>query len=86
MYRMINEKMKMSKMSIFNWLRHGAEFLENCLETIKTWLLKPGTTIYCDESWVDTKVTEANDYSSLQTTVYVGHSQFDHEGLLLFVW
>ena len=25
----------------------------------KTWLLKPGTTIYCDESWVDTKVTEA---------------------------
>lgn len=60
MYRMINEKMKMSKMSIFNWLRHGAEFLENCLETIKTWLLKPGTTIYCDESWVDTKVTEAN--------------------------
>ena len=60
MYRMINEKMKMSKMSIFNWLRHGAEFLENCLETIKIWLLKPGTTIYCDESWVDTKVTEAN--------------------------
>ena len=60
MYRMINEKMRMSKSSIFNWLRHGAEFLENCQETIKQWLLKPGSTIYCDESWVDTKVTDAN--------------------------
>lgn len=60
MYRMINEKMRMSKSTIFNWLRHGAEFLENCQETIKLWLLKPGTTIYSDESWVDTKVTDAN--------------------------
>ena len=56
---MINEKMRMSKSTIFNWLRHGAEFLENCQETVKLWLLKPGTTIYCDESWVDTKVTDA---------------------------
>ena len=60
MYRMINEKMRMSKSSIFNLLRHGAEFLENCQETIKQWLLEPGSTIYCDESWVDTKVTDAN--------------------------
>lgn len=60
MYRMVNEKMRMSKSAIFNWLRHGAEFLENCQETIKQWLLKPGSTIYCDESWVDTKVTDAN--------------------------
>ncbi len=60
MYRMINEKMCMSKTTIFNWLRHGSEFLENCQETVKLWLLKPGTTIYCDESWVDTKVTDAN--------------------------
>ena len=60
MYRMVNEKMRMSKSTIFNWLRHGAEFLENCQETIKQWLLKPGSTIYCDESWVDTKVTDAN--------------------------
>lgn len=60
MYRMVNEKMRMSKSSIFNWLRHGAEFLENCQETIRQWLLKPGSTIYCDESWVDTKVTDAN--------------------------
>lgn len=60
MYRMVNEKMRMSKSTIFNWLRHGAEFLENCQETIKQWLLKPGSTIYCDESLVDTKVTDAN--------------------------
>lgn len=60
MYRMVNEKMRMSKSTIFNWLRHGAEFLENCQETIKQWLLKPGSTIYCDESWVDTKVTDVN--------------------------
>lgn len=60
MYRMVNEKMRMSKSTIFNWLRHGAEFLENCQETIKQWLLKPCSTIYCDESWVDTKVTDAN--------------------------
>lgn len=60
MYRMANEKMRMSKSTIFNWLRHGAEFLEGCRKTIKQWLLKPGSTIYSDESWVDTKVTDAN--------------------------
>lgn len=59
MYRMANEKMRMSKSTIFNWLRHGAEFLDGCRSTIKRWLLKPGSTIYCDESWVDTKVTDA---------------------------
>lgn len=60
MYRMINEKMRMSQSTIFNWLRYGAEFLENCQEIIKLWLLKPGTVIYTDESWVETKVTDAN--------------------------
>lgn len=60
MYRMTNEKMSMCKTTIFNWLRHGAEFLEGCLDIIKTWLLKSGTTLYCDETWVDTKVTCAN--------------------------
>ena len=38
----------------------GLESLENCQETNKLWPLKPGPTIYCDESWVDTKVTDAN--------------------------
>ena len=56
MYRMVNEKMHMSKQSILNWLTRGAELLEGGKKYIKKMLLKMGTTIYCDETWVWTKV------------------------------
>ena len=56
MYRMFNEKMHMSKQSILNWLARGAELLEGGKKYIKRMLLKMGTSIYCDETWVWTKV------------------------------
>ena len=56
MYRMFNEKMCMSKQSILNWLARGAELLEGGKKYIKQMLLKMGTSIYCDETWVWTKV------------------------------
>ena len=56
MYRMFNEKMCMSKQSILNWLARGAELLEGGRKYIKKMLLKMGTSIYCDETWVWTKV------------------------------
>ena len=56
MYRMFNEKMCMSKQSILNWLARGAELLEGGKEYIKKKLLKNDTSIYCDETWVWTKV------------------------------
>ena len=74
MYRMVNKKMHMSKSTIFSWLRHGAKLLENCQETIKQWLLKPGSMIYCDEFWIDTKVTDANGevhYKDTLTQVFI---------------
>ena len=58
MYRMFNEKMCMSKQSILNWLTRGAELLEGGKKYIKKMLLKMGTSIYCDETWVWTKVKE----------------------------
>ena len=60
MFRMFNEKMCMSKQSILNWLTQGAEFLNGSLHSIKRRLLKRGTTIYCDETWMETKVTDAD--------------------------
>ena len=62
MYRMFNEKMCMSKQSILNWLAKGAVFLEGGKKHIKKMLLKMGTSIYCDETWVWTKV-KMNDGS-----------------------
>ena len=56
MYRMFNEKMCMSKQSILNWLARGAELLDGGKKYIKKKLLKKDTSIYCDETWVWTKV------------------------------
>ena len=60
MYRMFNEKMCMSKQSILNWLARGAELLEGGKKYIKKKLLKKDTSIYCDETWVWTKVLMAD--------------------------
>ena len=56
MFRMFNEKMKVSPQTILNWLKEGAEFLKGGMCRIKRRLLKKGTAIYVDETWVDTKV------------------------------
>lgn len=56
MYRMVNEKLKISQQTLFNWLKRGGEFIEDLLPYVKRKLLVPGTVIYCDESWIDTKV------------------------------
>lgn len=60
MYRMANERMHMAQQTILNWIGHGADFLSGALGTVKKKLLAPGSTIYCDESWVDTKVKDEN--------------------------
>lgn len=60
MYRMSNEKMCMSQQSILNWLARGAELLEGGKKYIKKKLLKMDTSIYCDETWVWTKVRMAD--------------------------
>ena len=60
MFRMFNEKMKVSPQTILNWLKEGAEFLKGGMCRIKKRLLKKGTAIYVDETWVDTKVRQAD--------------------------
>ena len=60
MTRMLNEKMHMAPQTIFNWLKWGAEELKGGLKYIKKKLLKYGTVVYCDETWVDAKVREAD--------------------------
>ena len=60
MFRMVNEKMKVAPQTILNWLKEGAEFLKGGQCRIKRRLLKQGTAIYVDETWVDTKVRQAD--------------------------
>ena len=60
MYRMVNEKMKVAPQTILNWLKEGAEFLKGGMCRIKRHLLKKGTSIYVDETWVETKVRQAD--------------------------
>lgn len=60
MFRMFNEKMSVSKQTILNWLKEGAEFLKGGQCRIKRRLLKKSTSIYVDETWVDTKVKQAD--------------------------
>ena len=52
--------MSISKQTILNWLKEGSEFLKGGQCRIKRRLLKQGTTIYVDETWVDTKVKQAD--------------------------
>lgn len=58
--RLLNEKMRMAPQTIFNWLKWGAEELKGGLSHIKRKLLKHGTVVYCDETWVDVKVVAAD--------------------------
>jgi transposase len=60
MYRMFNEKMQMSKQTILNWLAEGSKFLKGPLDSIRKKLLKKGSVLYCDETWIDTKVQDAH--------------------------
>ena len=71
MYRMFNEKMCMSKQSILNWLAKGAVFLEGGKKYIKKMLLKMGTSIYCDETWVWTKVKVNGVYKYVKRYMWV---------------
>ena len=71
MYRMFNEKMRMSKQSILNWLTRGAELLEGGKKYIKKMLLKMGTSIYCDETWVWTKVKVNGVYKYVKRYMWV---------------
>ena len=71
MYRMFNEKMRMSKQSILNWLARGAELLEGGKKYIKKKLLKMGTSIYCDETWVWTKVKVNGVYKYVKRYMWV---------------
>lgn len=72
MYRMFNEKMSVSKQTILNWLKEGAEFLKGGMCRIKRRLLKKGTAIYVDETWVDTKVKQPDgSYSYVKRYMWV---------------
>ena len=71
MYRMFNEKMSMSKQSILNWLARGGELLEGGKKYIKKVLLKMGTSIYCDETWVWTKVKVNGVYKYVKRYMWV---------------
>ena len=71
MYRMFNEKMSMCKQSILNWLARGGELLEGGKHYIKKMLLKMGTSIYCDETWVWTKVRVNGVYKYVKRYMWV---------------
>ena len=71
MYRMSNEKMSMCKQSILNWLAKGGDMLEGGKRYIKKKLLGLGSTIYCDETWVWTKVKVNGTYMYVKRYMWV---------------
>ena len=54
--RMANEKMHLCAQTVLNWLGKGGALLKKGQAYLKRLLLKDGTAVYCDETWVDTKV------------------------------
>ena len=54
--RMANEKMHLCAQTVLNWLGKGGALLKKGQAYLKRLLLKNGTAVYCDETWVDTKV------------------------------
>lgn len=56
MVRLLNNKMNVSRNTIYNWFVKGSEYLKKVLPTLKERLLAKGAVVNCDETWCRVKV------------------------------
>jgi hypothetical protein len=56
MVRLLNNKMKVSRNTVYNWFVKGSEHLKKVLPVLKEKLLAKGAVVNCDETWCRVKV------------------------------
>ena len=56
MVRLLNNKMNVSRNTVYNWFVKGSEYLKRVLPVLKEKLLAKGAVVNCDETWCRVKV------------------------------
>ena len=56
MVRLLNNKMNVSRNTVYNWFVKGSEYLNKVLPILKEKLLVKGAVVNCDETWCRVKV------------------------------
>ena len=56
MVRLLNNKMNVSRNTVYNWFVKGSEYLNKVLPILKERLLAKGAVVNCDETWCRVKV------------------------------
>ena len=56
MVRLLNNKMKVSRNTVYNWFIKGSDHLKKVLPVLKEKLLAKGAVVNCDETWCRVKV------------------------------
>ena len=56
MVRLLNNRMNVSRNTVYNWFVKGAEYLKKVLPILKEKLLAKGAVVHCDETWCRVKV------------------------------
>lgn len=56
MVRLLNNKMNVSRNTVYNWFVKGSEYLKKVLPTLKNLLLANDSVVHCDETWCRVKV------------------------------
>ena len=56
MVRLLNNRMNVSRNTVYNWFVKGSEYLKKVLPILKEKLLAPGAVVNCDETWCRVKV------------------------------
>ena len=56
MVRLLNNKMNVSRNTVYNWFVKGSDYLKKVLPVLKEKLLAKGAVVNCDETWCRVKV------------------------------
>ena len=56
MVRLLNNKMNVSRNTVYNWFVKGSDHLKKVLPLLKEKLLAEGAVVHCDETWCRVKV------------------------------
>ena len=56
MVRLLNNKMNVSRNTVYNWFVKGSDHLKKVLPVLKEKLLAKGAVVNCDETWCRVKV------------------------------
>lgn len=56
--RMMNEKMRVSRMTLTNWLEKGSDHIKKIIDILKEQCMEKDSIINCDETWCRVKVRD----------------------------